>query len=44
MQCIAFVGAEGNDTEEYRKKCINAGAIAVCSTMNEVGDIIRSKQ
>ena len=44
MQCIAFVGAEGNDTEEYRKKCINAGVIAVCSTMNEVGDIIRSKQ
>ncbi|MBP5343999.1 MAG: HAD family phosphatase [Alphaproteobacteria bacterium] len=40
MKSIAFVGAEGNDTEEYRKKCITAGAIAVCSTMKEVGKTI----
>lgn len=43
MQCIAFVGAEGNDTKEYRNKCINAGVTAVCATMNEVGDILKNK-
>ena len=40
MKSIAFVGAEGNDTEEYRTKCINAGVMAVCSTMKEVVQII----
>jgi len=36
MKSIAFVGAEGNDTPEYRQKCIDTGVIAVCSTMKEV--------
>ncbi len=36
MKSIAFVGAEGNDTNEYRKKCTAAGVVAVCSTMKEV--------
>ena len=36
MKCIAFVGAEGNDTKEYRQKCIDAGVVAVCATMNDV--------
>jgi beta-phosphoglucomutase-like phosphatase (HAD superfamily) len=33
---IAFVGAEGNNTPEYRKKCVDAGAYAVCADMKEV--------
>ena len=36
MKFIAFVGAEGNDTPEYRQKCQDAGAFAVCATMKEV--------
>ncbi len=36
MKSIAFVGAEGNDTAEYRKKCIDSGVVDVCSTMKEV--------
>ncbi|MBQ3696124.1 MAG: HAD family phosphatase [Alphaproteobacteria bacterium] len=36
IKCIAFVGAEGNDTPKYRQKCWDAGVIAVCSTMKEV--------
>ena len=36
MDFVAFVGAEGNDTPEYRAKCQDAGAIAVCNTMDEV--------
>jgi HAD superfamily hydrolase (TIGR01509 family) len=40
MKSIAFVGAEGNDTPQYRQKCLNEGVIAVCSTMKEVKQII----
>ncbi len=40
MRSVAFVGAEGNDTAEYRKKCIASGVIAVCSTMKEVKQVI----
>lgn len=40
MKSIAFVGAEGNDTPEYRQKCIDAGVIAVCATMAEVKRIL----
>lgn len=40
MKSIAFVGAEGNDTPEYRQKCIDAGVIAVCATMEEVKRIL----
>ncbi|MBR1778829.1 MAG: HAD family phosphatase [Alphaproteobacteria bacterium] len=36
MKSVAFVGAEGNDTPEYRQKCVDAGVIAVCATMEEV--------
>lgn len=36
MDSIAFVGAEGNDTPEYRKKCADAGVLAICKTMREV--------
>lgn len=36
MKSIAFVGAEGNDTPEYRQKCIAAEVAAVCATMPEV--------
>ncbi len=40
MKCIAFVGAEGNNTPEYRQKCQDAGAAAVCATMKEVKDAL----
>lgn len=36
MKSIAFVGAEGNDTPEYRQKCLGAGVAAICATMTEV--------
>lgn len=39
MKSIAFVGAEGNDTPEYRQKCANAGVAAICATMKEVKQI-----
>ena len=42
MRSIAFVGAEGNDTVEYRKKCINAGAMTVCLTMQEIAQTINN--
>ena len=40
MDFIAFIGAEGNNTLEYRKKCDNMGAISVCSNMQEVGNAL----
>lgn len=40
MKSIAFIGAEGNDTPEYRQKCIDTGVIAVCVTMKEVKQAI----
>lgn len=36
IKCIAFVGAEGNNTSSYRQKCKDAGAISVCATMPEL--------
>ena len=36
MKSIAFVGAEGNNTKDYKQKCIEAGAMAVCATMPAV--------
>ncbi|MBQ4472230.1 MAG: HAD family phosphatase [Alphaproteobacteria bacterium] len=36
IKCIAFIGAEGNDTPEYRRKCSETGVIAVCATMEKV--------
>ena len=39
MKCIAFVGAEGNNTKEYKEKCLEAGAVAVCSNMEEVQQV-----
>ena len=41
MKSIAFVGAEGNNTPEYKKKCQAAGAAAVCSTMKQVRQAMR---
>lgn len=36
IRCIAFVGAEGNNTPLYRQKCKDAGVINVCATMPEL--------
>lgn len=36
MKSIAFVGAEGNNTELYIEKCRKAGVYNVCKTMDEV--------
>lgn len=40
MKSIAFVGAEGNDTPEYRKKCQATGVLSICSTMQEVKQLL----
>ncbi len=40
MKSIAFVGAEGNDTPEYRKKCQATGVLGICSTMQEVKELL----
>lgn len=42
MKSIAFVGAEGNNTPEYRQKCADTGVIAVCATMKEVKQAINN--
>ncbi len=34
IQCIAFVGAEGNNTPTYRQKCLEIGALTTCDTMS----------
>lgn len=44
MKCIAFVGAEGNNTPEYRQKCLDAGVATVCATMAEVKSALKSRQ
>ena len=36
IDCIAFIGATGNNTPEYADKCKTYGVIAVCNTMNGV--------
>ena len=40
MKSIAFVGAEGNNTPEYCRKCLDAGVMAVCATMSEVKKVL----
>lgn len=42
MKSIAFVGAEGNNTPEYRQKCADTGVVAVCATMKEVKQAINN--
>lgn len=36
IECMAFVGATGNNTPEYKQKCIEAGVYGVAATMNEL--------
>lgn len=36
IECMAFVGATGNNTPEYKQKCIEAGVYSVAATMNEL--------
>ncbi len=36
MDCIAFIGATGNNTPEYAAKCKTYGVFAVCKTMDAV--------
>ncbi|MBQ8677340.1 MAG: HAD family phosphatase [Alphaproteobacteria bacterium] len=42
MQSIAFVGGDGNNTPQYRQKCIDAGVVAVCATMKEVKQVLNN--
>lgn len=42
IKSIAFVGADGNDTPEYRQKCIDAGADFVCGSMQEVKEVLNN--
>ena len=41
IKCIAFVGAEGNNTPTYRKKCLKTGVVAVCDTMHEAHETLK---
>ena len=36
MACIAFIGATGNDTQEYAEKCKSFDVFGVCSIMEDV--------
>ena len=36
IKSIAFIGAEGNNTPDYRQKCLDAGVTTVCATMSEL--------
>ena len=42
IKCIAFVGAEGNNTLFYRQKCKDAGVINVCATVPELKIFLES--
>lgn len=42
MECIAFVGATGNNTKEYINKCKNFGVFDVCDNMNLVNKSINN--
>lgn len=41
IKCIAFVGAEGNNTPEYRKKCSDMGVVAICDTMPSLHETLK---
>lgn len=41
IKCIAFVGAEGNNTEVYKQKCLNADVVDICATMSELHMILK---
>lgn len=40
IKSVAFVGATGNNTPQYRDQCLSAGVMAVCATMPEVQQIL----
>lgn len=41
IKCIAFVGAEGNNTEIYKQKCRDAGVADICATMPELHAVLK---
>ena len=41
VPCIAFVGAEGNNTPDYKKQCLEAGALTVCQNMMELHNTLK---
>lgn len=41
IKCIAFVGAEGNNNEVYKQKCLDAGVADICTTMSELHAILK---
>lgn len=42
IKCIAFVGAQGNNTKAYKQKCLKTGVIAICETMPELHHALRN--
>ena len=42
MKCIAFVGATGNNTDEYRAKCQEHNVDTICANMKDVNEFISS--
>lgn len=40
MDFISFIGATGNNTEQYAKECSEYGAYGVCDNMNDVNIVL----
>ena len=40
IKSVAFVGATGNNTPQYRDQCLSAGVMTVCATMPEVQQVL----
>ena len=41
IRCIAFIGAEGNNNEVYKQKCLDADVSDVCTTMPELHAVLK---
>lgn len=42
IRCIAFIGAEGNNTASYRQKCLEAEVADVCNTMPKLHKALKN--
>jgi len=41
IKCIAFVGAEGNNNEVYKQKCLDADVADICATMSDLHAVLK---
>ena len=40
MDCIAFIGATGNNTKQYETECKKHGVFGVCNNMNDLNILL----